>query len=175
MHHHIPAPSGVYLWDIPTVSLYLAISNHVAAAAVLSLTLSLSAGISIPRPCVRRRFLHIQPPSPLPLAPQSQMSVATPLRPTHPPPRPSPSPSPAPVASSLPRRAGRFGLTSVVSFPAWCVACVREVGRRRLDVGLHSRALQGARRAGATGLPTRTRRSGVRLSSGGDSDEYARQ
>jgi len=31
---------SVYLWDIPTVSLYLAISNHAAAAAVLSLTLS---------------------------------------------------------------------------------------------------------------------------------------
>ena len=90
---HAPFLPGVYLWDIPTVSLYLAISNHVAAAAVLSLTLS--AGIS-PRPCVRRRFLLIQPSSPLPLAPQSQTSVTTP--PPHHPPRPSPSPA----AGSLP-------------------------------------------------------------------------
>jgi len=36
-----PLASGVYLWDIPTVLLYLylAISDHVAATAVLSLTL----------------------------------------------------------------------------------------------------------------------------------------
>ena len=33
----------MYLWDIPPVSLYLAISNHVAAAAALSLTLSARA------------------------------------------------------------------------------------------------------------------------------------
>jgi len=33
-------PLELYLWDIPPVLLYLAISNHVAAAATLSLTLS---------------------------------------------------------------------------------------------------------------------------------------
>ena len=67
----------MYLWDIPLVSLYLAISNHVAAAATLCLTLS--AG---PLLGACSRIPHIQPPSPLsPLAPQSQSPY---LRPTLP-------------------------------------------------------------------------------------------
>jgi len=40
------APPGVYLWDIPPESLYLAISNHVVAAAAQSLTLSARARVN---------------------------------------------------------------------------------------------------------------------------------
>jgi len=68
----------VYLWDIPPVSLYLAISNHVAAAATLSLTLSagpLGACSRIP---------HIQPPRPNPLSPLAPQSQSPHLRPTLP-------------------------------------------------------------------------------------------
>jgi len=86
----------VYLWDIPPVSLYLAISNHVAAAATLSLTLSagpLGACSRIP---------HIQPPSPLsPLAPQSQSPHLRPTLPrVHPLPQ-QPAVSPGVVLRSV--------------------------------------------------------------------------
>jgi len=106
---------------------------------------------------VRRRVLHIQPPCLPPLAPQSQALVTY----TSAPPFPASIPFPT-AASSLPRR---VAVRVSLRFPAWLV---RDVGRRRLDVGLHGRALQACR-AGATGtglLPTRTRRSGLRISSG---------
>ena len=72
-------PPGVYLWHIPPVSLYLAVSNHAAAAATLSLTLSagpLGACSRIP---------HIQPPRPSPLSPPLALQSQSPhLRPTLP-------------------------------------------------------------------------------------------
>jgi len=111
-------PPGVYLRDIPTVSLYLAISNHVAAAAVLSLTIS--AGISPAPVCAVISFIsnHLAP-SPSHHSHRSQTSVTTP-----PPTLPRVHPSPSPAASSLPWQAA---VCASLRFSAWLV---REVGRR---------------------------------------------
>jgi len=81
----------------------------------------------IPRLCVRRRFLHIQPPSPPPLAPQSQTSVTTPLRPT------LPRVYPLPQQPAVFPGGRRFGLISIFLRG---LRLKREVGRRPLDVGL---------------------------------------
>jgi len=104
--HRSALPPGVYLWDIPipTVSLYLAISNHVAAAAVAVLSLTLSAGISPAPVCAVVSSISNHLAAPDLLAPQlSQTSVTTTTPPPHPPPRPSPSPA----VSSLPRQTRR--------------------------------------------------------------------
>jgi len=55
--HTQAPPPGVYFWDISTVSLHLAISNHVAAAAVLSL--SLSTGTPPAPVCAVVSFIYI--------------------------------------------------------------------------------------------------------------------
>jgi len=104
------APPGVYLWDIPPVSLYLAISNHVAAAATLSLTLSAGPLGAC------RRIPHIQPPRPSPLSPLAPQSQSPHLR-AHPPPRSSPSPA----AISLPWSGSKISYKTSTGRRKWCV------------------------------------------------------